>query len=232
MGIDNRYFSNMIEVIKDHLPSTVENRKVLFLGYPDFLVDEPHLVSIFGQEFVNTIPEEPMSDAVRAWHNSTLPKIFDPIWILKHFNFDVVIFDIISHRGIETLIDLNEPISEVHIKQFDLIIDTGTLEHCFNVGQAFKNICSTVKKGGVFMTAAPVNNLNHGYWNFGTIVHTDGFQQNGFEILKITYTNGKNNIIDPELMIWKHMPTKTAMSTIAKRTIVKDWAWPTQGKYL
>jgi hypothetical protein len=64
MGIDNRYFSDMIEVIKDHLPPTAENRKVLCLGYPDFLVDEQHLVSMFGQEVVNTIPEEPMSDAV------------------------------------------------------------------------------------------------------------------------------------------------------------------------
>ena len=54
----------MIEVIKDHLPPTAENRKVLCLGYPDFLVDEQHLVSMFGQEVVNTIPEEPMSDAV------------------------------------------------------------------------------------------------------------------------------------------------------------------------
>lgn len=231
MGIDNRYFSDMIEVIKDHLPSTGKDRKVLCLGYPDLLVDEQHLISIFGQEFVNNILEEPMSDAVKAWHKSTLPKVFDPIWILKYFNFDVVIFDLISHRGVETLIDLNEPISDVHVEQFDLIIDTGTLEHCFNVGQAFKNICSTVKKGGVFMTAAPVSKLNHGYWNFGTIVHKDGFEQNGFEILKTTYTC-KSDIVEPERMNWKHMPTRTVVTTIAKRTLVKDWVWPTQGKYL
>jgi len=231
MGIANRYFSDLLEVVKNHLPSAVENRKVLCLGYPDFLVDEQHLVSIFGQEFVDNIPEEPMSDAVRSWHKSYLPKIFDPIWILKHLNFDVVIFDIISHRGIETLIDLNEPIADIQFEQFDLIIDTGTLEHCFNVGQAFKNICSTVKKDGIFITAAPVSKLDHGYWNFGTIVHLDGFQQNGFEILKTTYTC-KNDIVKPEQMTWKHMPTKTAVTTIAKRTAVKDWVWPTQGKYL
>jgi hypothetical protein len=70
----------MIEVIKDHLPYTGEDRKVLCLGYPDFLVDEQHLVSIFGQEFVDSIPEEPMSDAVRSWHKSTLLKVFDPVW--------------------------------------------------------------------------------------------------------------------------------------------------------
>ena len=231
MGIDNRYFSDMIKVIKDQLPFTGENRKVLCLGYPDFLVDEQHLISIFGQEFVDTIPEEPMSDAVRVWHKSTLPKVFDPIWIFKYFNFDVVIFDLIAHRGIETLVDLNEPISDVHAEQFDLIIDTGTLEHCFNVGQAFKNICLTVKKGGVFMTAAPVSKLDHGYWNFGTIVHKDGFEQNGFEILKTTYTC-KNDIVEPQRMNWKHLPVKTAVTTIAKRISVKDWVWPTQGKYL
>ena len=36
----------------------------------------------------------------------------------------------------------------------------------------------------------------------------------------------------PERMNWKHMPAKTAVTTIAKRTTVKDWVWPTQGKYL
>jgi hypothetical protein len=162
MGIDNRYFSDMIEVIKDQLPSTGEKRKVLCLGYPDFLVDEQHLISIFGQEFVDTIPEEPLSDAVRAWHKSLLPKVFNPVWILEYLNFDVVIFDLISHRGIETLVDLNEPISNEHYEQFDLVLDTGTLEHCFNVGQAFKNVCLTIKQHGIFITAAPVSKLDHG----------------------------------------------------------------------
>lgn len=231
MGIDNRYFNDVIEVVKNHLPSTVKNRKVLCLGYPDFLVDEEHLISIFDQEFVKNIPDESMADAVRAWHKSSLPRIFDPLWIFKHFGFDVVIFDLISHRGIETLIDLNEPISNIYVEQFDLVIDTGTLEHCFNVGQAFKNICSVIKKDGIFITAAPISKLNHGYWNFGTIVHTDGFQQNGFEILKTTYTC-RNGVVAPELMNWKTVPTKTAVITVAKRTTVKDWVWPTQGKYL
>ena len=231
MGIDNRYFSDLLDVVKDQLPFTGGTRKVLCLGYPDFLVDEQHLISLFGQEFVDTIPEEPLSDAVRAWHKSLLPKVFNPLWILEYLNFDVVIFDLISHRGIETIVDLNEPISNAYYEQFDLVIDTGTLEHCFNVGQAFKNVCLTIKKDGIFITAAPVSKLDHGYWNFGTIVHKDGFTQNGFEILKTTYTC-KHDIVEPERMNWKHMPTRTAVTTIAKRTSVKDWVWPTQGKYL
>jgi hypothetical protein len=231
MGIDNRYFSDVIEVVKNHLPSTVKNRKVLCLGYPDFLVDEQHLISMFNQEFVNNIPEDPMSDEVRGWHKSLLPRIFDPLWIFKHLGFDTVIFDLISHRGIETIVDLNEPISNTYFEQFDLVIDTGTLEHCFNVGQAFKNVCSTIKKGGIFITAAPISKLNHGYWNFGTNVHADGFTQNGFEILKTTYTC-RSGVVEPELMTWKTVPTKTAVTTIAKRTVVTDWVWPTQGKYL
>lgn len=231
MGITNQYFSDIVEVVTNHLPLDLAKRKVLCLGYPDFLVDEQHLISIFGEEFVKNIPDEPMSDAVRNWHKSSLTKIFDPIWIFKHFGFDTTIFDLISHRGFETLVDLNEPISDVYFEQFDLVIDTGTLEHCFNVGQAFKNICSTVKKDGVFITAAPVSKLNHGYWNFGTIVHHDGFTQNGFEILKTTYTC-RNGIVPPEQMNWKNVPPKTAVTTIAKRILIKDWIWPTQGKYI
>lgn len=232
MGIDNRYFSDIIEAVNIHISTSNTNRKVLCLGYPDFLVEEEYLISIFGNKIVKNIPEDPMSNEIRLWHQPSVVKIFDPIRIFKHLGFETTIFDIIAHRKCETLVDLNEPIASLYLEQFDLVIDTGTLEHCFNVGQAFKNICSVVKKDGVFITAAPVNNLNHGYWNFGTITHADGFTQNGFEILKTTYTNGKSQVLAPKSITRKHIPIKTAVTIMAKRVEIKDWSWPTQGKYL
>lgn len=233
MGIGNRYFSDFVDVQEKYLPSTRKTRKVLCLGYPDLLVDEKHLVSVLGQALVSQIPEEPLSDIVRTWHKSKLPRIYDPLWIFKHLGFEVVIFDTIAHRGIETLVDLNEPISNEYHEQFDLVIDTGTLEHCFNVGQAFKNVCQTLKQGGIFMSAAPITKLDHGYWNFGTLVYIDGFEQNGFKILKTTYTVGKGDgeILQPELLTRWKVPLMSSVYVIARREHITSWTWPVQKKY-
>lgn len=229
MAVSNITYLKMIDVIKQHL-SNVENKKVVCLGYPDLLVEERYLTSIYGEAFVKTIPEDKYSEDIRVWHKSSLPKIYDAIFLLNHHGFDVTIFDPVIHRGIETSVDLNEPIDEKFYNQYDLVIDTGTLEHCFNVGQAFKNVCKTVKVGGVFMTAAPMTKLNHGYWNFGTIVHYDGFTQNGFEILdRAFYHRGEElqtGQINP-----KRIPLKSIATCIAKKTQDIEWTWPIQGKY-
>ena len=58
-------------------------------------------------------------------------------------NIDV--FDIYSHLGVEKLMDLNEPLPYEYKEKYDLIFDVGTLEHCFNVSQAFKNITEMTK---------------------------------------------------------------------------------------
>ena len=58
--------------------------------------------------------------------------------------------------------------------KYDLIFDVGTLEHCFNVGQAFKNIMEMTKLGGtIFMATA--SKINHGFWNFCVLLHTQIF---------------------------------------------------------
>jgi len=229
MGVSNHTYKKIVDVIKNNL-SSIKDKKVLCLGYPDLLVDEKTLVSIYGNDFVKSIPEDSCANEIRVWHKSTLPKIYDALYLLEHHGFEVTIFDTFSHRNIETIVDLNEPISEEFFNKFDLIIDTGTLEHCFNVGTAFKNVCSTVKVGGIFMTAAPMTKLNHGYWNFGTIVHYDGFTQNGFEILDRTFYN-RGIEIPLEKITPKSIPLKSVATCIAKKIKQQDWIWPIQGKY-
>jgi hypothetical protein len=229
MGVENFYYTKMIDVMKNHI-NNKEDKKVLCLGYPDMLLDEQFMVSIYGSDFVAKIPEDSNADNIRAWHKRELPKIYDAMFLLKHHGFDVTVFDSIAHRGYEKIVDLNEPLPEEYKQQFDLIIDTGTLEHCFNVGQAFKNVCQSVKIGGVFMTAAPMTKLNHGYWNFGTIVHQDGFSQNGFEILDTTHYH-RGSVLPPESCNSKRIPLKTITTCIAKKVNEQPWTWPIQGKY-
>lgn len=61
-------------------------------------------------------------------------------------------------------------------EQYQLVIDTGTLEHCFNVGQAFMNVAVSVSIGGVILQAAPLNRFNHGFWSFSPTADHDFFK--------------------------------------------------------
>lgn len=230
MGVENFYYKDMFDIVLPDLEKR-SDKKVLCLGYPDMLVTEDLLTDLYGKEFVDTIPEDPLPDEVRAWHKSQLPKIFDPLWLLRHHGFDPVIFDGVVHRGFEEVVNLNEPLDSKYYEQFDLVIDTGTLEHCFNVGTAFKNVCQSIKKDGYFMTAAPITKLNHGYWNFGTIVYSDGFGWNGFEITQAKYLK-QGEILPKEVINRQRIPLLSIAFIIAKRTEIKEWVWPIQGKYL
>jgi len=230
MGVDNFYYRKFKKVVDEQL--TEGPKKALCLGYPDCLVDYNTLVELHGNKFANKIPQDPLPDEIRAWHKkASLPKIFDMLWILREQGFEPTIFDGVNHRGFEVIVDLNEPLAEEHKQQYDIVIDTGTLEHCFNVGTAFKNVCESLKQGGVFMSAAPISKLNHGYWNFCTLAHQDGFEWNGFEILDRSYWV-KNKELDVNTITPKSLPNRAITVVVAKRNEIKEWRWPIQGKYL
>ena len=91
--------------------------------------------------------------------------------------------DIVSARGNERIVDLNMPLPDNLRLRFDLVIDTGTCEHCFNVAQAFMNSCQALAIGGYLVHAAPINKCNHGFWNFCPGVYPDFLGDNGFEII-------------------------------------------------
>jgi hypothetical protein len=52
-------------------------------------------------------------------------------------------------------------------RQFDTVIDFGTLEHVFNVQVALRNVAALCKKGGRILHALPANNYSgHGFYQF------------------------------------------------------------------
>lgn len=76
-------------------------------------------------------------------------------------------FDIQKVRENEIILDLNEELPIMYEKKYDLVIDTGTHEHCFNVGTAFINMLKLFKNYGCIVTnMSPMNYPNHGFWNF------------------------------------------------------------------
>jgi hypothetical protein len=63
--------------------------------------------------------------------------------------------------------DLNKSCSEHLRKKFSMVVDGGSLEHVFNVPQAFKNCMEMVRIGGYFVQVTNANNfMGHGFWQF------------------------------------------------------------------
>ncbi|MGI0073861.1 MAG: methyltransferase domain-containing protein [Nitrosotalea sp.] len=66
--------------------------------------------------------------------------------------------------------DMNKPLPSNLVNaehQYDTIIDFGSLEHIFNLPQAFENLSTMCRDGGVILHALPANNwCGHGFWQF------------------------------------------------------------------
>jgi len=47
-----------------------------------------------------------------------------------------------------------------------VVLDAGTMEHCFNVGQTIRNIVDMTKVGGFVIHLNPMTMINHGFFNY------------------------------------------------------------------
>ena len=77
--------------------------------------------------------------------------------------------------------DLNTPTpGELH-GRFDLVLDSGTIEHVFDVRQTLANIVHLLKPGGRVIHISPANNfVNHGFYQFSPTLFFDYYAVNGF----------------------------------------------------
>lgn len=93
----------------------------------------------------------------------------------------VFVADITDHEGADYLIDLNYDVDERYREKFDVILDSGTIEHVFDARKALGNLVKMVKKGGRVILILPSSGtINHGFWAFHPNLFFDFFGANGF----------------------------------------------------
>lgn len=83
--------------------------------------------------------------------------------------------------------DLNEPLNNKYNHKYDIVLDSGTLEHVFNFPEAIKTCMSLVKEQGCFIGIYPCNNFfGHGFYQFSSELFYRVFsKENGFEIIDV-----------------------------------------------
>lgn len=211
--------------------------RALALAYPDLLVPRASMEQLFGADLVATLPVRDDADKIWGWHGLQGCKepLYDSLSLFDALGLDVTVIDIVNARGFERIVDLNDPLPPDLVGKFDLVIDTGTCEHCFNVGVAFRNACEAVSLHGFLVHAAPLSRFNHGFWNFSPTVYPDFLGDNAFKIHVLTgVTCDLRNGFKP----FQVEPTRrfdaasnAALYVVAERTEIRPMVWPVQRKY-
>jgi len=82
--------------------------------------------------------------------------------------------------------DLNHPLqSETLAGKYDVVLDGGTLEHCFNVGVYMETVVRLLRVGGRVLHTSPCQGYaNHGFYNFQPTFFFDFYGANGFDDMR------------------------------------------------
>lgn len=210
MAIDLTHFK-MIEA------ANVTGR-ALSAGYPDLLLHFPQA------------PVRKDSDKVAALHSVTHP-IADSHAVFKAMGLELEVIDRAKYQGCELVVDLNinwERIDSSDFRYFDLVIDPGTCEHCFNIPQALANLADCVKVGGVISQALPMAMHNHGYWNVNPIALIDFYELNGFEMEDMAIRSSAGLYRGDMRRRLMGVPESSVFICNARRKEIKSFQWPQQ----
>lgn len=91
--------------------------------------------------------------------------------------------------------DLEKPLDARYHNFFNLVIDSGTMEHIFDVKSVMNNIVQITKVGGYVLHLVPAQNfLNHGFYQFSPTFFYDFYTSNGFEIIESYIIEIRGNV--------------------------------------
>jgi hypothetical protein len=92
--------------------------------------------------------------------------------------------DASDYEGATYIHDFNQSLPAALAGQFSVVHDGGTIEHVFNIPQAFKNCMEMLRVGGHFIQVNVANNyMGHGFWQFcPELIYRIFSRENGFQI--------------------------------------------------
>ena len=171
----------------------------------------------------------------------------------KRLDLDIVeTFDINGNPDYK--LDLQDKVSSVFEKKYDLIIDPGTLYCVFDIPACLKNIFYMLKDDGVvFHNSNLIGHFGRGFYALSPSFYNEFYRSNDFEILKMAYLMrggsgrwiempiGKHYLqyADMNRMIWGDsgtvktgVPCDSSMLCIVKRNKIKPFTRPIPEHYV
>jgi len=232
----NALVLSVLQQIRPHLPP---EPKICCLGYPDVLVSTEQAQQYLGTEVAARLDYRPDSASIVAWHalEAHLDRVIDAQSLFDVMGMRMTVVDLVASRGGERIVDLNNPLPSDLVDAFDVVLDAGTMEHCFNVGQAIRNILEMAKVGGFVIHLNPMTMINHGFFNFSPTFYHDFYGQNGHHLMApicgVSVSGIKVNYQKIDHIRRQRVPESTTMVlSLARKEHARAPIWPMQSKYL
>jgi len=202
--------------------------RVASMGYPDLIAP---IEDMLGLKYRDD------SEAICARHGLKLRRIPDAESYFSLMGCTLDVYDIVQERGSEILCDLNyawgrngqfDPQMD-----YDIVLDVGTVEHCFNIGQAMFNMAGLVKVGGYIIHENPFLMGNHGFYGINPTFFVDFYEQNGFKVIECKLTNKNGDSLEvPHTKRFRFGgDDEVNVFCLAQRMKVQSFIYPTQSKY-
>ena len=125
-----------------------------------------------GKRDVRTTPHRYQKALKVSGHHAKLSDLTQPDHfsenMFREIGFgEIESLDMSDYQGATLQWDLNQPVPLDWHGQFSFIFDGGTLEHVFNIPQAFANVFNMLAEGGRFVGLNPYNGFpSHGMYQF------------------------------------------------------------------
>ena len=217
MGLDR----TALMLLKAALPA----KQVLSLGYPDILLSCQDVNEFFHIEIDKIAPQ---NEEAKKRHGVAFD-LPDTEAFFSALGSVLTCVDYKQLRGNEIVADLNEP-NEFGL--FDLVIDPGTLEHCFNIAQAACNAAKAVAENGFILHVNPISQVNHGFYMLSPTWYHDFYTQNGWKVPRMLVSDGKNiSQIDPVRRV-SVLSNLSNYILVSRGLASNQMHWPIQSKYL
>src|SRR5262249_35620403 len=124
-------------------------------------------------------------DAKKVWLSHARADLADHEMLESRRVFSALGAEVTISEGIpcgseDLVIDLNMPVKKTAC--YDIIVDPGTLEHCFNIAQAFDNMDRMLAPRGFVFHTDVVALPNHAFFSISPTAFYDFYQSRGFEL--------------------------------------------------
>ena len=203
------------------------------MGYPDIIAPSDLIAEVLGDKLPELKYRED-SATIARWHN--LPAGFNVPDAASFFGLQgasLDVYDVAEIRGGEILCDLNH--NHPHWRDgagtYDFVIDVGTIEHCFNIGQAALNMAGLLKAGGIIYHTNPYNSGNHGFYGINPTWYADFYSQPGFRLLRCNLFQREQVIEIPHTGRFKCDVAEVNVFAAAMRTELRPVEFVVQTKY-
>lgn len=213
-----------------------ESSRALSFGYPDVLADSDQLAALFGEEIRDKLKIREDGARIAAWHNMTgkIAHVVETLSLFSALGLELETIDVHPSRGVERKVDLNHPLPADLAARYGLVLDLGTIEHCFNIGQAITNAAQATALGGFVVHANPMSMVNHGFYNLSPTFYVDFYEQNGFEVVFMSGIAGRvpdYTFFDIDSMKRIQVAADCSIIAVVRRREMRPIVWPTQAKY-